>query len=235
MKALLLQLCYVVVVLPVAAGCAGVDKSNPNALTIGNLQGTYALNTDSLPGDLAGDDGFKMISEMLEIEANTLTFAPVFAGTGPFSLTGNTLTITDGEDNIDIIQATFSDAGNKLTLVDEINNDIETFVFIRRDRIGASNEVTEAKLQGTYDLDVTNSKVKNFVYLASGELIIAGNVLTASLTFSQARPFSLAGNAITLTETDGSNTLLHAILSPDGNTLTLTFVEDRDTFVYERR
>jgi len=235
MKALFLQLCDVAVIFLVVVSCAGVGDKNPNAPTVANLQGTYDLNTDAMPGGLAGHDGFKMISEMLEIDANALTFAPIFAGMGPFTLAGNTLTITDSNSNTDIIEATLSDTGNTLTLIDEIDNGLETFVYTRRDGTGTSNEVTEANLQGTYDLDAANTKVKKFVFLVSGELEVAGNVVTASLTFSQTRSYTLAGNAITLTETDGDTTVLQATLSRDGNTLTLTFVEDRDTFVYERR
>jgi len=80
--------------------------------------------------------------------------------------------------------------------------------------------------------DATHTTVENLV---SGELEVAGNIVTVSLTGSQTRPFTLAGDTITLTETDGSTTVLRATLSNDGNTLTLTFVKDRDTFAYERR
>ena len=236
-KVSVLRLCRVAVFLLPVIGYAGVGvgDENPNALTVPNLQGTYDLNTDAMPGDLAGDGGFNMISEMLEIDANTLTFAPTFAGMGPFTLAGNTLTITDSDGNMDVVQATLSDTGNILTLIDEIGEDVQTFVFNRRDGTSTSNEVTEATLQGTYDLDAANSTVNNFVFLASGELEVAGNIVTTSLTFSQTRSFTLAGDTITLTETDGDTTVLRATLSNDRNTLTLTFVEDRDTFVYERR
>ena len=114
-------------------------------------------------------------------------------------------------------------------------HNLETFVFTRRDGTGTSDEVTETNLQGTYDLDATKTTFKNLVFLASGRLEVAGNIVTASLTFSQTRSFTLAGNSITLTDTDGDTTVLQTILSRDGKTLTLTFVEDRDTFVYERR
>ena len=95
--------------------------------------------------------------------------------------------------------------------------------------------MTKANLQGTYDLDATNTRVKNFPLLVSGEFEVAENIVTTSLTFSRTRSFTLAGSTITLTETDGSTTVARATLSHDGNTLTLTFVEDRETFVYERR
>ena len=185
-----------------------------------------------MPGDLVGDHGFNMISETLVIDANTLTFAPTFAGMGSFTLAVNTLTITDSNGNTEDLQATFSDTGNVLTVLDEIGKDVETFVLTRRDGTGASNEVTVSNLQGTYDLDATNTR---FEHLASGELEVAGNILTASLTGSQTRSFTLPGNTITLTETDGDTTVLRSTLSNDGNTLTLTFIKDRDTFVYERR
>lgn len=77
MKASVLRLCSVTVSLLLVIGCAGVGDENTNPLTVANLQGTYDLNTDAMPADLAGD-GFNMISEMLEIDANTLTFAPIF-------------------------------------------------------------------------------------------------------------------------------------------------------------
>jgi hypothetical protein len=63
--------------------------------------------------------------------------------------------------------------------------------------------VAEANLQGTYDLDATNTTVTNFVFLVSGELEIAGNTVTLALTFSQTSSFTLAGNTITLTDTGG--------------------------------
>ena len=233
MKASVLRLCSVTVSLLLVIGCAGVGDENTNPLTVANLQGTYDLNTDAMPADLAGD-GFNMISEMLEIDANTLTFAPIFAGTGPFTLAGNTLNVTHTNGYVDVIQVTLSDSGNALTLVDEINDDDETFVFIRRDGTGTSNEVTEANLRGTYDLDANKTTVKNFPFLVSGELKVTGNIVTTSLTFSQTRSFTLAGNTIALAETDGDTTVLRATLNDDGNTLTLAFVEDRDTFVYQR-
>ena len=235
MRASVLRMCSVAVFLLLLSGSAGAEDNNPNALTVANLQGSYDLNSDALPADLAGGDGFSMIAEMLKIDANTLTFAPTFAGMGAFTLAGNTLTITDSNGNTDIVQASLNDTGNMLTLVDEIGGHAEIFVFTRRDGTGISNEVTAAKLQGTYDLDMANTMVKTFVFLVSGELDVAGNIVTTSLTFSQTSSFSLAGNSITLTDTDGDTTELRATLSHDGNTLTLIFVEDRDTFVYERR
>ena len=235
MTASVLRLCAVAVIVLPVIGCAGVGDKNPTGLTVANLQGTYDLHTDAMPSDLTGDDGFNMISEMLRIDANILTFAPTLAGMGPFALAGNTLTITDSNGDTEVLQATLSDTGNTLTLIDEIAENLETFVFNRRDGTGTSNEVTEANLQGTYDLDTAKTTFKNLVFLSSGELGVTGGTVTASLTFSQTRAFTLAGNSITLTDTDGETTLLRATLSHDGNTLTLTFVEDRDPFVYERR
>ena len=136
-------------------------------------------------------------------------------------------------DDTEVVHVTLSDTGNRLTVRDEIHGDVETFVFTRRDGTGTSNEVTEGTLQGTYDLDATHATVDKLV---SGELDVAGNIVTVSLTFSQTGSFTLAGNTITLTETDGATTVLRATLSHDGNTLALTVVDkDRDTFVYERR
>ena len=153
MKASVLRLRSVVVFLLLVIGCAGVCHANPNALTVADLQGTYDLNpgASALPGDLVGDHGLKMISEVAEIDANTLTFAPTFAGKGPFTLAGNTLTVTDSNGNTEDVQVTLSDTGNMLTVIDEIDKDVTTFVFTRRDGTGTSNEVTEANLQGTYD------------------------------------------------------------------------------------
>ena len=92
MKVSLSRLSSVVVSLFVLIGCAAGGQENPKAFTVANLQGSYDLNTDAMPSNPAGDDGFNMISEMLDIDANTLTFAPTFAGMGPFTLTGRTLT-----------------------------------------------------------------------------------------------------------------------------------------------
>ena len=92
----------------------------PNALTVRKLQDSYDLNTDAMP---VGDDGFNMIPEILEIDANTLTFAPTFVGMGPFTLARNTLMLIDG-----------------------IGEDVETCVFTRRAGAGTSNEVTEGNL-----------------------------------------------------------------------------------------
>jgi len=147
------------------------------------------------------DDGFNKIPEILKIDANTLTFAPTFVGMGPFTLAGNALRITG--DYTYVVQATLSDTGNTLMLIDEIGDDVETCVFTRRAGAGTSNEVTEANLQRTYDLDATNTTVTNFVFLVSGELEIAGNMVTLALTFSQTSSFTLAGNTITLTDTGG--------------------------------
>ncbi|MDH3602009.1 MAG: hypothetical protein OEU26_20550, partial [Candidatus Tectomicrobia bacterium] len=155
MKASVLRLCSVVVFLLLVIGCAGRGHENSNALTVADIQGTYDLNTGDMPGDLAGDHGFHMISEMLEIDANTLTFAPTFVGMGPFTLAGNTLTVTDSHGNTDAHQVTLSDTGNMLTVIDEIHGELKTFMFTRRDGTGTSNEVTVANLQGTYDLDAT--------------------------------------------------------------------------------
>lgn len=186
MKASALRLCSVAVFSLAVIGCADDGDKKPDALTVGNLQGIYDLNTDAMPVD---DDGFNLISEILEIDGNTLTFAPTFVGMGPFTLAGNTLTITGSY--TDVVQATLSDTGNTLTLIDEIGEDIETFVFTRRAGPGTSNDVTEANLQGTYDLDATNTAVTSFDCLVSGELEIAGNMVTAALTFSQTSSYTL--------------------------------------------
>ena len=228
-----LGMCGVAGILLLVTGFAGVGESRADSFTVASLQGTYNLKTDAVPADLVGDDGFRMISETLEISADTLTFAPTFSGTGPFALSGNLLTITDGQGNSEVLQATLSDTGNTLKLVDEIDQVVETMVFTRRGATDTSNEVTEANLQGTFDLDVTNTTLKYAVPLISGVLKVAGNTVTASLTFSETRPFALTGNTITLTEVGGESTVLHATLSQDEDTLTL--VDRRDTFVYERR
>ncbi len=231
MKASVLRLCSILVFLLLMIGCAGRSHENSNLLTVAALQGTYDLNTGDMPGDLSGDDGFNMISEMVEIDANTLTFAPTFAGRGPFTLVGNTLTVTDSHGNIDVHQVTLSDAGNTLTVLDEIDGDVETFVLTRRDGTGTSNEVTKANLQGRYDVDATRTTVEKLV---SGEVNVAGDIVTVSLTYSQTGSFTLAGTTLTLTETNGATTMLRATLSHDGNTLTL-IDKDRNTFVYKRR
>gem|GEM_PF-4889678 len=199
------------------------------------MQGTYDLQIDAAPSDLTGDDGFNLVAEILEIDARTLTFAPTFAGMGPFSLVGNTLTITDANGQTEVLQATFAGNGNLLTLVDDIDGKAETFVYIRRDGGGRGNDLTLANLQGRYDLDVANTTFRRAVPLASGELEIAGHMVTASLTFTQTRAFTLAGSVITLTAADGERSVLQAELDRDGRILTLTVVEDQETFVYRRR
>ena len=88
MKVSVLRLCSVAVFLLAVIGCAAVGDRNSNGLTVANLQGIYDLNTDAMPSDLTGDDGFNMIWETLTIDANALTFAPTFAGMGPFTLAG---------------------------------------------------------------------------------------------------------------------------------------------------
>lgn len=231
MKATLWRWCTVVVFALLMIGCdgdGGDDDEHPNALTVANLQGTYDLHTDAMPGDLAGDDEFNVISGMLEIDANTLTFTLTFAGMGPFTLAGTTLTVTDGDGNTEDLHVTLSDTGNTLTIIPE---DDETFVFTRRDGTGTSNEVTEANLQGTYDLDVTNTTDEDLV---SGEVDVVGNIVSVSLTGSLTGSFTLVGNTITLTDTAGGTTVLRATLSHDGNTLTLVD-EDSDTVVFARR
>jgi hypothetical protein len=99
----------------------------PSALTVRNLQGTWDLKTDAMPVD---DDGFNKIPEIPKIDANTLTFAPTFVGMGPFTLAGNGLRITG--DYTDVVQATLSDTGNPLMLIDGLDEDVETCVFTRR-------------------------------------------------------------------------------------------------------
>ena len=163
MRVSVLRLCSVAVSWLLVIGCAEASDKNPDALSVANLQGTYDLNTDAMPVHLTGG-GFSMISETLEIDTNTLTFSPTFAGMGSFTLAGNTLTVADRNGNTDVVQATLSDTGNMLALIDEIDKDVETFVFTRRDGAGTSNEVTEANLQGTYDLDAANTAVKQLVF-----------------------------------------------------------------------
>ena len=235
MNASIRRLCSNAAVCLLAIGCAEAGDGNASALTAAEIQGTYDLKTDAMTTDQASGDAFRMIGERVEIRAATLTFAPTFEGVGPFTLAGNTLTVTHGNGYADVIQASFDDTGNTLTLVDEIGQDLETFVFVRRSGTGTSDEVTEANLQGTYDLDTTRSTVRNFPGLNSGELEVEGNIITTSLTFSQTRPYTLVGNTMTLTERDGDTSVLQAAMSQDGNTLTLTLVESQDTFVYVRR
>ena len=235
MQASVIPLSSIVAVCLLAIGCAQAGDGDVSALTAAELQGTYDLKTEALSADQDGDDAFRMIAERLEIGADTLTFAPTFEGMDPFTLAGNTLTVTHGNGHADVIQASFDDTGNTLTLVDEIGRDVETFVFVRRSGTSTSDEVTEANLQGTYDLDATSSTVKNLPFLDAGELDIAGNVMRTSLTFSQTRPYTLVGNTITLTERDGNTSVLQATMSQDGNALTLIFVGSTDTFVYVRR
>ena len=215
-----------------AIGCAQAGDGAAGTLTVAELQGTYDLKTWSGP---AGDGAFDMISERLEIGADTLTFTPTFRGTGPFVLAGDTLTVTHGNGEEDIIQASFRDAGNTLTFVDEIGEDVATVVFVRRSGTGTSDEVTEANLQGRYDLDAARSTANTLPHLDSGEVEISGSSMTTSLTFSQTRPYALVEDTIVLSETDGDTSRLRARLSQDGNTLTLTSLEDRHRFVYARR
>ena len=218
-----------------AIGLAQVGDSAAGTLTVSELQGTYDLKTYEMRSDRAGDGAFDMISERLEISADTLTFAPTFRGTGPFALAGDTLTVTHGNGQEDVIQASFRDTGTTLTLVDEIGKDVATFVFVRRSGTGTSDEVTEASLQGRYDLDAARSSANPFPNLDSGELEISGSTMTTSLTFSQTRPYALVEDTIVLSETDGDTSRLRAHLNQDGNTLTLASVESHDTFVYVRR
>lgn len=214
-----------------AIGCAQVGDGNASAPTAAQLQGMYDLKTDAMTADQAGGDAFSMIDERLEIGAATLTFAPTFEGMGLFTLAGNTLTVTHGNGYADVIQASFDDTGNTLTLVDEIGQDLETFVFVRRSGTGTSDDVTKANLQETYDLDTTRSTVRNFPDLDSGELEVEGNIITTSLTFSQTRPYALVGNSTTLTERHGDTSVLQAAMSQDSHTLTLSLIESQATFV----
>ena len=215
-----------------AIGCAQAGDGAAGTLTVAALQGSYDLKTWS---GQAGDGAFDMVSERLEIGAGTLTFAPTFRGTGPFVLAGDTLTVTHGNGQEDVIQASFRDTGNTLTLVDEIGDEVATFVFVRRSGTGTSDEVTEANLQGRYDLDAARSTANTLPHLDSGELEISGSSMTTSLTFSQTRPYALVEDTVVLSETDGDTSRLRAHLSQDGNTLTLTSVEGSHRFVYARR
>lgn len=229
----LLRWCGVAVLLLLPVGTATAGDEHPDALTLSGLQGLYDLKTDAMPAGHGG--GFTLISEVLEIDADALTFAPTYAGAGEYSLSGNTLTIVDGSGFVDVVEAMLSDGGNVLTLVDDIYGTLETFVFTRRSGTGTSNAVTVATLQGTYDLDAGRSALQNFAHLVWGELDIAGDTLATSLTFSQTSALALDGNTVTLTHADGRITPLRASLGEDGTVLTLVFVEAGDTFVYERR
>ena len=210
-------------------------KRKTSALTVANLLGTYELKTDRRPADSDSDTAFHMISERLEIGAESLTFAPTFAGEGHFTLADGNLTVTFQNGFEDVIQASLANSGNTLTLVDEIGDSVAVFVFERSNGAGTSNIVTEDTLQGTYALDLRRSRTAIFPRLISGTLEILDNVMTTSLTFSQTRPYSLDGSRIALTEVDGSKTLLRASLTDGANTLALTFVEDDQTFVYLRQ
>ena len=216
-------------------GIAHADEEKTSALTIANLLGTYELSTDRWPAQSDSDTAFHMISERLEIGAETLTFAPTFAGEGRFTLADDDLTVTFQNGFEDVIQASLANNGNTLTLVDEIGDSVAVFVFERSNGAGTSNDVTEDALQGTYALDLRRSRTAIFPLLVSGTLEIVDNVMTTSLTFSQTRPYSLAGDTIALTEADGSKSLLRASLTESASTLALTFVEDGQTFVYLRQ
>lgn len=214
---------------------AHADEEKANALTVANLLGTYELNTDRRPAESASDTAFHMISERLEIGAGTLTFAPTFAGEGHLTLAGAMITVTFRNGFEDVIQASFANSGNTLTLIDEIGDSVAVLVFERSNGAGTSNDVTEDTLQGTYALDLRRSRTAIFPLLVSGTLEIVDDVMTTSLTFSQTRPYSLDGSTITLTEVDGSKSLLSASLTESATTLALTFVEDGQTFVYLRQ
>lgn len=216
-------------------GIAHADEETKIAPTVANILGAYELDTDRWLAETAGDTAFHMISERLEIGAETLTFAPTFAGEGHFTLVDNNLTVTFQNGFKDLIQASLANSGNTLTLVDTIRDSVAVFVFERSNGAGTSNDVTEDTLQGTYALDLRRSRAAIFPLLVSGTLEIVDNVMTTSLTFSQTRPYSLDGSTITLTEVDGSKSLLRASLTESASTLALTFAEDDQTFVYMRQ
>ena len=229
-----LRFCRVGVLAAFSLGCTDVADNNPNPISIANLQGVYDLDMAAMADKAADDGGFKMISELLVIDGDTTVFTPTFEGARPFTLAGNTVTLTGGGYD-DIVQASFGDNGNRLTLVDEIDGDIETFVCIRRGDRAASDEISRANLKGRYELDVADSSLKTFTAAISGKLEVTRNMAKVSLTFSQTRPFTISGNAIKLRESDGTTTLLHTIRSRDGISLTLTFAESGESFVYLRR
>jgi len=219
----------------VVTGCAGVGDNTPDALTIANLQGTYDLNMNAVAANPQNDGGFAMISEVLEIDGNTTVFSPTFAGARPYTLSGDTLTLTGSDGYADVIQATFGNGGSRLTLVDNIEGVAETFVFNRKAGEATSNEVTETNLRGRYALDVAGSVLKVFAAATSGELEIARGMVKVSLTFSQTRPFTLSEGAVNLKESDGNTLVLQATLSENGQSLKLIFPGDGGSFSYVKR
>ena len=91
--------------------------------------------------------------------------------------------------------------------------------------------MTVANLRGTYDLDVASSTAEDLV---SGELEVEGDILTFSGTVVQTGSYTLAGNTLILTDSDGGTEVLQATFSNEDNTLTI-LDEDGDTSVFEKR
>lgn len=101
-------------------GCSsggGDGSADPNAITASNLRGTYDLGED------------EMTSAVLEVDGDTLAFTVTVMSTGTFTISGNTLTITDGDGGATLLQATLTNNGTTLSLVEE---DSDTLVYDRR-------------------------------------------------------------------------------------------------------
>lgn len=220
MKAQVVRFSVIIVCWLLVIGCDGGSDENQNALMVETLQGLYDLNLDATMSDLVDEELFTVNSVMLEVGDTIGTITITAEGMRPFTLAGNTFTITDSDGDMTALQVTLSDNGNTLT-----------FTFVDED--GVTSVFVFIRLQGTYDLDVANAMVEG-LDLVSGELEVEGNIARLSATVALTGPFALAGNTVTITDSNGDTTDFQVTLSNDGNTLTAVD-EDNDTFVFERR
>lgn len=104
------------------------------------------------------------------------------------------------------------------------------------------NALMVETLQGIYDLnlDATMSDLddEDFFTVNSVMLEIGDHTETITITAEGMRPFTLAGTTLTITGNDGDPADLQVTLSDNGNTLTLTFVDEdgvTSVFVLMRR
>ena len=99
---------------------------------VANLEGTYDLNLNSTGVMTLDDDvDLEVTMGVLTLDANTFAFTLTATGgvMGTFTIARNTITFTDDGGEPEDSQATLTNNGTTLTLIDE---DDDTLIFDKR-------------------------------------------------------------------------------------------------------
>ena len=219
-------------------GCSGGDDDDTtDPLTVANLQGTYDLDVPASRLEDVIIDDLEVSSGVLDIDATSLVFIVMGALIRSFDIVdATTLALTDADGNTVEVQASLTDDGGTLTLVDSSNGDI--LVFIRRGP-GRGNALTVDNLQGEYDLDVANSSSMDLsddpFMITEAVLDVTGMTLTFMVTGTLEGPYSIVNQTtITVTTADGDMIDVAATLSESATRLRLVD-EDDNVYLFDKR